>query len=86
MSRASTGKPPAPIDPAVQKKVIGDEKPVTARPGDLLAPEMDEVRKKVDALGPAQEGDRGGLRHLRALPVGRRTIPEGRDQAGAAEA
>ncbi|HUL62792.1 MAG TPA: sodium-extruding oxaloacetate decarboxylase subunit alpha [Methanocella sp.] len=45
------GKAPGPIDPAVQKKVIGDEKPVTARPGDLLAPELDEVHKKVDALG-----------------------------------
>lgn len=45
------GRSPGPIDPAVQKKVIGDEKPVTARPGDLLAPEMGEVRKKVDELG-----------------------------------
>jgi pyruvate carboxylase subunit B len=35
----------------VQKKVIGDEKPVTARPGDLLAPELPDVHKKVDELG-----------------------------------
>lgn len=45
------GKAPGPIDPAVQQKVIGDEKPVTARPGDLLAPELPDVRKKVDELG-----------------------------------
>lgn len=45
------GKAPGPIDPVVQKKVIGDEKPVTARPGDLLAPELPDVHKKVDELG-----------------------------------
>jgi pyruvate carboxylase subunit B len=45
------GKAPGPIDPAVQKKVIGDEKPVTARPGDLLAPELPDVHRKVDELG-----------------------------------
>jgi pyruvate carboxylase subunit B len=45
------GKAPGPIDPEVQKKVIGDEKPVTARPGDLLAPELPDVHRKVDELG-----------------------------------
>jgi len=45
------GKAPGPIDPEIQKKVIGDEVPVTARPGDLLPLELEEVHQKVDALG-----------------------------------
>ncbi len=32
------GKPPAPIDPEVQAKILGDEKPITCRPADLLEP------------------------------------------------
>jgi len=32
------GRPPAPIDPEVQAKILGDEKPITCRPADLLEP------------------------------------------------
>jgi pyruvate carboxylase subunit B len=49
--RGLYGRAPGPIDPEVQKKVIGDEQPVTARPGDLLAPELPSIHKKVDELG-----------------------------------
>lgn len=45
------GRSPAPVDPAVRKKTIGDEQPITCRPADMLAPEMEEVVKKVDGLG-----------------------------------
>jgi len=45
------GRSPAPVDPAIQKKVIGDEKPITVRPADLLKPEMPEVIAAVDGLG-----------------------------------
>ncbi|MCD1294624.1 oxaloacetate decarboxylase subunit alpha [Methanocella sp. CWC-04] len=45
------GRSPAPIDPAVQKKIIGEEQPITERPADLLPPEMEEVIKKVNELG-----------------------------------
>jgi len=45
------GRAPGEIDQDIQKKVIGDEQPVTTRPADLLPPEMEEVRKKVDELG-----------------------------------
>ncbi len=48
--RGLYGKAPGPIDPEVQKKVIGDDMPVTARPGDLLPPELPDVHKKVDEL------------------------------------
>lgn len=45
------GRSPGRIDPEVQKKIIGDEQPIAGRYADLLAPEMEEVRKKVDELG-----------------------------------
>jgi pyruvate/oxaloacetate carboxyltransferase len=37
------GKPPAPIDPKIQRKIIGDEQPITARPADLLEPALDKI-------------------------------------------
>jgi pyruvate carboxylase subunit B len=45
------GRTPAPVDPEVQKKVIGDEQPITCRPADLLKPEMPDVIAKVDEMG-----------------------------------
>ncbi len=45
------GKPPAPIDPEVQKMVLKHYKkgqtPVTCRPADLLEPELDKAREAV---------------------------------------
>ena len=43
------GQPPAPVDPEVQKLVIGDEEPITCRPGEKIAPEMEEARKAAAA-------------------------------------
>lgn len=43
------GQAPAPVDPEVQKIAIGDEKPITCRPADNLAPEMDAARKAAEA-------------------------------------
>ena len=40
------GTTPVPIDPEFQKKIIGDEKPVTCRPADLLEPELETLRKE----------------------------------------
>lgn len=40
--RGLYGRPPAPIDPEVRKKAIGDEKPITCRPADLLSPEYEK--------------------------------------------
>jgi len=45
------GKPPAPIDPAVMKHIVGDEMPITCRPADLLEPEYEKVRKEAEELG-----------------------------------
>jgi len=40
------GQTPAPIDPDVMKKILGDETPITCRPADLLTPELDNTRIK----------------------------------------
>jgi pyruvate/oxaloacetate carboxyltransferase len=37
------GKPPAPIDKEVKKKIIGDEEVVTHRPADMLKPELETI-------------------------------------------
>ena len=43
------GHPPAPVAPEVQKLIIGDEEPITCRPGEKIAPEMEEARKAAAA-------------------------------------
>ena len=45
--RGEYGKTPMPIDPAITKKIIGDEEPITCRPADKLAPELDILRSKI---------------------------------------
>ena len=40
------GRTPAPISDEFRKKIIGDEKPITCRPADLLKPELAELKKK----------------------------------------
>jgi len=42
------GKPPAELDPAIQKKVIGDETPITCRPAENIAPELEAAAKAVE--------------------------------------
>ncbi len=43
------GKTPAPIDPAFARKIIGDQKPITHRPADDLAPELEKLRAELPA-------------------------------------
>ncbi len=51
------GKSPAMIDPKVRLKVLCDEEPITVRPADLIAPEYENARKAVDALGLAKQDE-----------------------------
>ncbi|MCX6650537.1 MAG: pyruvate/oxaloacetate carboxyltransferase [Methanomassiliicoccales archaeon] len=46
--RGLYGKTPAEIDPAIRKKIIGDEKPITVRPADLLEPEFEKLCAQVE--------------------------------------
>lgn len=41
------GKTTLPVDPEIQKKVIGDETPITCRPADLIPNQLEELEKKV---------------------------------------
>ncbi|MCX7709604.1 MAG: oxaloacetate decarboxylase subunit alpha [Clostridia bacterium] len=41
------GKTPAPIPEEIKKKILGDEKPITCRPADLLQPELDRIRSEI---------------------------------------
>jgi pyruvate/oxaloacetate carboxyltransferase len=45
------GRPPAPIDPEVQKLCAGDEIPITTRPADSLEPELPKRRAELEELG-----------------------------------
>jgi len=42
------GGRPTPISDEVRKMVIGDEEVITTRPADLLEPELDKARSKIE--------------------------------------
>jgi pyruvate carboxylase subunit B len=44
------GKTPAPIDKNVQKKAIGDEEPITARPADIISPELEAAGEAIKEI------------------------------------
>lgn len=48
--RGYYGKPPAPVDPEISKKIIGDDEVITCRPGDLLEPEYENCKEKCEEL------------------------------------
>jgi len=49
------GRPPAPIDPKVQKLAIGDEQPIDCRPADLLEPGFEKAKEELGDLGRSDE-------------------------------
>lgn len=49
------GRPPAPMDPDLVKKILGDEKPIDCRPADLLEPEVEKARKELGVLAERDE-------------------------------
>jgi pyruvate/oxaloacetate carboxyltransferase len=53
--RGYYGKPPAPMDPAIQKLAIGNETPITCRPGDLLEPGWEAAKKELGDLARSDE-------------------------------
>jgi pyruvate carboxylase subunit B len=44
------GRQPGPIDSALRKKILGDEKIITCRPADLIPPELDKIRQEAGAI------------------------------------
>lgn len=55
LCRGLYGRTPAPIDPKVMKKAIGDEKPIEGRPADYLPPEWEKARKEMEPYSDKEE-------------------------------
>ena len=49
------GKSPAPIDPEVQQKIIGDDEPITCRPADLIEPQLPRIREEISQYAKTEE-------------------------------
>ena len=53
--RGEYGRTPAPIDPEVQKLILGDEQPITGRYADTLAPVVETTRERLGDLAKTDE-------------------------------
>ena len=53
--RGEYGITPAPIDPEIQAKILGDEKPLEGRYADTLTPIVDATRKKLEGIAKSDE-------------------------------
>lgn len=53
--RGYYGQPPAPMNPEIQKKAIGSEKPITCRPADMLAPGWEMAKQEIGDLARSEE-------------------------------
>ena len=49
------GRPPGEINLELKKLVLGDEEPITVRPGELLEPQLEKCRKELQELGYLQK-------------------------------
>ncbi len=59
--RGEYGKTPAPIDPAVQKQILGDEQPLTGRYADTLEPAFEKTKAQ---LGDTARSDEDVLSYI----------------------
>ncbi len=53
--RGQYGRPPAPIDHEIQKKIIGAEEPLTVRPADILEPGLAKAQRESAGLARSPE-------------------------------
>lgn len=49
------GKPPAPIDEDVRKKIVGSDEIITGRPADTLLPELENAKKELGDKAASEE-------------------------------
>ena len=49
------GRPPAPVNAAVQRQVLGDRQPISDRPADHIAPELAQAREAIASLSTREE-------------------------------
>jgi len=48
------GRAPAPVDPTVQKRAIGEEQPITERPADRLGAEYPRLKEEIGGLAGSE--------------------------------
>ncbi|NLF14502.1 MAG: pyruvate/oxaloacetate carboxyltransferase [Anaerolineaceae bacterium] len=53
--RGYYGRPPAPIDPELKRRAIGDEEPIDCRPADLIPLGMEQARAEIGDLARSEE-------------------------------
>ena len=53
--RGEYGTTPAPIDPAIQKMILGDEQPLSGRYADTLPPIVEDTRQKLAGIARSDE-------------------------------
>jgi len=53
--RGYYGRPPAPLDPEIKERVIGEEEPIDCRPADLIPPGMEQARAEIGDLALSEE-------------------------------
>jgi pyruvate/oxaloacetate carboxyltransferase len=53
--RGYYGRPPAAIDPEIQRLAIGDEEPIDCRPADLIPLGMEQAQKEIGDLAQDEE-------------------------------
>lgn len=53
--RGLYGRPPVPISKEIKEKIIGDEKVLTLRPADLIAPQLPKLREKIKQYARSEE-------------------------------
>jgi len=51
------GRPPAPINEEVRRKVLGEREPITDRPADHIAPELEQARTESATFGGTGDED-----------------------------
>jgi len=71
--RGLYGRPPGKVDPAVRKKIIGDEKPITHRPADDIPPGLAEAKKEV---APLMEKEEDVLSYALFPPIAKKFFEE----------
>ncbi|MGX7199692.1 oxaloacetate decarboxylase subunit alpha [Enterococcus nangangensis] len=53
--RGFYGKSPAPIDPVLREKIIGNDEVITVRPADLIAPQLPKFREEIKQYARSEE-------------------------------
>lgn len=53
--RGEYGRFPAPVDPDIQKKIVGNSEIITCRPADLIEPEWEKAKAEIGELASNDE-------------------------------